>query len=84
MALEVLQKCAEDNQDAAQLMLLRPIPEFGNATALQIAYTAGDKNFLSSKSYQDLLVKLWYGQIDVDSSTMSVIERLFQEKNQFI
>lgn len=73
MALDILETSSEENQDDAQLILLRQIPEFGNSNALQIAYTAEDKNFVSSPCYQLLLAKLWYGQIYLDAPTLNVI-----------
>jgi hypothetical protein len=72
MAVDILQECYEANQEDAELILLRQIPELGNSTALQIAYIAGDKNFVSSSCYQLLLAKLWYGQIYLDEPALNV------------
>ena len=75
MATEILQTCTDRYPDDAQLVLLRPVPELGNTTALQIAHSAASMTFVSSQAYQTMLVKLWYGQIDLESSTLSVIKK---------
>lgn len=72
MATDILQQCFAENQDDALMVLLRQIPEFGNSTALQIAYVSDDKTFVSSACYQLLLAKLWYGQIYLDAPALNV------------
>ena len=72
LAVEVLQACYEKNQDDAQLLLLREIPEYDNLNALKIASSANHRNLVSCACAQSLLVKIWYGQIFVDAPSFNV------------
>ena len=67
-----MQSCFEKNPDDAELLLLRQIPEFGNSTSLQIAAMSDHKNFVSNPSCQQLLAKIWFGQIFVDAPLFNV------------
>ena len=73
LAVNVLKSCYEANQDDAQLLLLREIPEYGNSTALQIAASANDTNLVGCACSQSLLAKIWYGQIFADAPNINVI-----------
>lgn len=68
----MLQSCYEENQDDAQFLLLRQIPEFGDSTLLSMASAFECKNFVSTTCFQDMLAKLWYGQIYTDASWIKV------------
>lgn len=59
--------CYQTNKKDARLLLMREIPEFGNATCLEIAKLAGDRNFMSHPCVQDTLVGIWYDKIQPDS-----------------
>ena len=63
----MLQSCHENNQEDAQLLLLRGVEEFENVTPLQVSEIADSKSFLNSTCTQSLLAKIWYGQIYVDA-----------------
>jgi hypothetical protein len=71
-ATNMLQASYERNPDDAELLLLREVPEFGNTTPLQIAAMSDHKNFLSNQSCQQLLAKIWFGQIFVDAPLFNV------------
>ena len=80
MSTEILEGCFESNQDDAQLLLLREIPEYGKKSPLKVAVLADCKEFVSSQCSQSLLVKTWYGQIIPDTSRFFVIEIIFLNK----
>ncbi|CAF0919426.1 unnamed protein product [Brachionus calyciflorus] len=73
MAVDVIQSCYEEDQEDAQLMLLRQVPEYGNANAVLIGSSFENKNFVSSSCFQLLLAKLWHGQIFADASLINII-----------
>ena len=67
MASDVLSKAYEINQDDAKMLVLKEIPEIGNATCLQIASISNQQIFISNKCVQDLLVKIWYHKLQPDT-----------------
>ncbi|RNA06320.1 transient receptor potential cation channel subfamily M member 2 isoform X1 [Brachionus plicatilis] len=72
-AVDVIQSCYEENLEDAQLLLLRQIPEFGNSTLLSMASAFECKNFVSTTCFQDMLAKLWYGQIYTDAKWINIL-----------
>ena len=63
MAVEVLNKCHEKDEEKAQSILLKKISEFGDLTTLQVAMSAEDQKFISQPCVQTLLTKIWYNKI---------------------
>ncbi|RNA33304.1 transient receptor potential cation channel subfamily M member 4-like, partial [Brachionus plicatilis] len=63
IAIRLINKFYQDNPAASFLLLTRTIPEYGNNTCLQIAHLANDKNFISQRCVQELLERLWYGNL---------------------
>jgi hypothetical protein len=72
MASSILQESFERNPDDAELLLLREIPEFESTTPLQIAAMSDQMNFVSNQGCQQLLAKIWYGQIFADAPLLNV------------
>ena len=77
MASDILCKAYEINQENAKMLVIKEIPEIGNATCLQIASISGQQNFISNKCVQDLLVKIWYHKMSPDTSKFFVIDLVY-------
>ena len=77
MAIDVIQSSYEEDQEDAQRILLRQIPEFGDSNALLIGSTFENKNFVSTPCFQLLLAKIWRGPIFSDAPLIYVIYFLF-------
>lgn len=77
LACEVLQICAETDEEKVSSLLLKQAPEYGNTTSLQIAISANDKNFISHDSCQRLIIKLWLNRIIPETSRIKVKLKIF-------
>lgn len=51
------------NEINTQLLLIKRIDGFSGVTCLQIAISAGCYKFIAQQACQNLLVKIWYGNI---------------------
>lgn len=76
MASDILDKAYEINQEDAKMLIIKEIPEIGNATCLQIASISRQRYFISNKCAQDLLVKIWYHKVPPDTSRIFVINKI--------
>jgi hypothetical protein len=63
-----LEACSTLDDEKAQSLLLKKVPEFGFSTPLQIAVTANDLDFVSQRCCQHLLIKLWFNRIMPDTN----------------
>jgi hypothetical protein len=66
MAVKVLDKCYDANEEKAQYLLIREIKKFSDSTVLQIAVAADDLKVVAHSCTQSLLTRLWYNKIVPD------------------
>ncbi|XP_077993759.1 transient receptor potential cation channel subfamily M member 2-like [Glandiceps talaboti] len=64
LAYDILTECYKDDEEATLLLLVRPLHFWGNSTCLRLAISADDKNFVAHTAVQELLSRIWYGNID--------------------
>jgi hypothetical protein len=72
MALSVLNDCYSKDEEKAELLLIKKVPQFGNLTSLQVAISANDQTFVSHPCVQGLLTKIWYNKIMTDTPKLQV------------
>lgn len=59
LAVDILEKFSQTNPLQCQQAILRPVPEFGYVTWLQLAIMAQSKLFLAKSIVQDVLADIW-------------------------
>ncbi|RDD41213.1 Transient receptor potential cation channel subfamily M member 3 [Trichoplax sp. H2] len=64
-AVNFLRQYYDDDEANAMILLRIIMPDWGNATCLQISHSSGNEKFLAERCCQSLLSKLW-----VDDDTM--------------
>ncbi|XP_077993111.1 transient receptor potential cation channel subfamily M member-like 2 [Glandiceps talaboti] len=69
MACGVLTECYKDDEERAQLLLVRELPFWGNSTCLRLGISADDKNYIAHAAAQNLLSIIWYGKLDRQHTT---------------
>lgn len=72
MACDILQQCYEADKEKAEIALTRQIPEFDYCTSIQAALLAEDLTFVAHPCLQNVLIKIWYSNIEPDISWKSV------------
>jgi transient receptor potential cation channel subfamily M protein 2 len=53
-------------------LLVRVVPTFGNTTAMQLAVEAKNMEFVAHPASQDVLTKIWMGQLVEDNNPLAV------------
>lgn len=59
LAVDILEKFSQTNPRECQQAILRPVPEFGYVTWLQLAVMAQSKLFLAKSIVQEVLTDIW-------------------------
>ncbi|XP_077993758.1 transient receptor potential cation channel subfamily M member 2-like isoform X2 [Glandiceps talaboti] len=73
LAYAILTECYNADEEATLLLLVRPLHFWGNSTCLRLAISADDKNFVAHTAVQELLSRIWYGNVDSErTSTLSL------------
>lgn len=72
LAIGVLNKCYSVNEHRGQDLLIREMPNWGNATCVLIALQADNKRFISQTACQSLLNSIWMGSLSQDNSLWRV------------
>jgi len=63
LAIGVLNECYSTNQHTATLLLVHKSTDYGNATPLQLAVYADNKEFVAHPACQDALTTIWFGRL---------------------
>nr|XP_047136370.1 transient receptor potential cation channel subfamily M member-like 2 [Hydra vulgaris] len=77
LAVGVLEECRKDNEEEAQTLLVKEIPEFGFLSCLDIAVSANNQDFIAHSSCQTLLSRLWMGALYINTSLWKVLPCIF-------
>lgn len=72
-AIGVLDECRKQNDELAQRLIVKALPDFGYLTSIDIAVSAEDQDFIAHPTCQALLSKLWMGALDLGTHTWQVI-----------
>lgn len=81
MASDILTKAYEINPEDAKMLIIKEIPEIGNATCLQIASISEQQYFISNKCCQELLIRIWFHKLSPDTPKIFVKnKKKFQKK----
>ena len=71
-AIGVLDECRKQNDELAQRLIVKALPDFGYLTSIDIAVSAEDQDFIAHPTCQALLSKLWMGALDLGTHTWQV------------
>ncbi|XP_064643438.1 transient receptor potential cation channel subfamily M member-like 2 isoform X2 [Lineus longissimus] len=77
LALGVLKECYQADDQKAQLLLVRELPNYGMATSLLLAVHADNKIFISHSCCQSLLNSIWRGKMTNDNGPFRVFVCVF-------
>ncbi|XP_025081227.1 transient receptor potential cation channel subfamily M member 2-like isoform X2 [Pomacea canaliculata] len=77
LAIGVLNKCYSVNEHRGQDLLIREMPNWGNATCVLIALQADNKRFISQTACQSLLNSIWMGSLSQDNSLWRILLSMF-------
>ncbi|XP_072117252.1 transient receptor potential cation channel subfamily M member 2 [Mobula birostris] len=72
-ALGLFSKCYRKHAKRAQKLLVRVSSTWGNTTCLRLALEADSKKFMAHGGVQDLLTKIWWGDLSVDTHIWQVL-----------
>ncbi|XP_059823427.1 transient receptor potential cation channel subfamily M member 2 [Hypanus sabinus] len=72
-AIGLFSKCYRKHAKRAQKLLVRVSSTWGKATCLRLALEADSKKFMAHGGVQDLLTKIWWGELSVDTHTWQVL-----------
>uniref|UniRef100_A0A3B3UVA2 Transient receptor potential cation channel, subfamily M, member 2 n=1 Tax=Poecilia latipinna TaxID=48699 RepID=A0A3B3UVA2_9TELE len=72
-AIGVFSKCYKNDEERAQKLLVRTSRFWGGTTCLRLALEADDKNFVAESGVQDLLTKIWCGELSVHNPVWRVL-----------
>ena len=72
VALGVLDECRKQDDDDAQTLVIKELPNFGHLTSLDIAVSAEDQDFISHPTCQSLLSRLWMGALSINTPSWQV------------
>lgn len=73
IAIKLIDEFYKNNAAASYLLLTRTVPEYGNTTCLEMAHLAEDMNFISHICVQELLARLWYGNLSKEFGFFRVL-----------
>ena len=71
-AIGVLDECRKQNDELAQRLIVKALPDFGHLTSIDIAVSAEDQDFIAHPTCQALLGKLWMGALALGTHTWQV------------
>ncbi|XP_016519296.1 transient receptor potential cation channel subfamily M member 2-like [Poecilia formosa] len=72
-AIGVFSECYKNDEVRAQKLLVRVSRYWGRTTCLRLALEADDKNFVAQSGVQDLLTKIWCGELSVNNPVWRVL-----------
>ena len=68
----MLDECRKEDDDRAQALIVKELPDFGHLTSIDIAVSAEDQDFIAHPTCQALLSKLWMGTMEPSTHTWQV------------
>eukprot|EP00112_Aurelia_sp_Birch-Aquarium-sp1_P007627 Seg1831.8 transcript_id=Seg1831.8/GoldUCD/mRNA.D3Y31 product="Transient receptor potential cation channel subfamily M member 2" protein_id=Seg1831.8/GoldUCD/D3Y31 len=71
-AIGVLDECRKEDDQRAQALIVKELPDFGHLTSVDIAVSAEDQDFIAHPTCQALLSKLWMGTMEPSTHTWQV------------
>ena len=72
-AIDILQKCYEENYELCLLLIRWKHILWGNRTALELGELAEVNKFMAHQAIQDLLDKVWYGGLEPVNSIVKCV-----------
>ncbi|XP_065053971.1 transient receptor potential cation channel subfamily M member-like 2 isoform X2 [Rhopilema esculentum] len=71
-AIGVLDECRKQDDELAQRLVVKELPNFGHLTSVDIAVSAEDQDFIAHPTCQALFSKLWMGTMELSTHTWQV------------
>ena len=71
-AIGVLDECRKQDDELAQRLIVKALPDFGYLTSIDIAVSGEDQDFIAHPTCQALLSKLWMGALEISTNTWKV------------
>lgn len=71
-AIGVLDECRKQDDELAQRLIVKELPDFGHLTSIDIAVSAEDQDFIAHPTCQALFSKLWMGAMELGNNTWKV------------
>ena len=68
----MLDECRKQDDELAQRLIVKELPDFGHLTSIDIAVSAEDQDFIAHPTCQALLSKLWMGTMELTTHTWQV------------
>ncbi|XP_032880095.1 transient receptor potential cation channel subfamily M member 2 [Amblyraja radiata] len=72
-AVGLFTECYRKHAKRAQKLLVRVSASWGNTTCLRLALEAESKKFMAHGGVQDLLTKIWWGELSVETHTWQIL-----------
>ncbi|KAK6180329.1 hypothetical protein SNE40_012504 [Patella caerulea] len=73
LAIGVLNSCYEKDENKAQDLLIRELPNWGETTCVLMAVQSDNKRFISQTACQTLLNSIWMGKLSSHNSILRIL-----------
>ncbi|XP_072020956.1 transient receptor potential cation channel subfamily M member-like 2 [Amphiura filiformis] len=60
LAIQIQDECYSRNKRLTSLLLIRPLPNWGNETCLSLAIAGNNQRFIANSGVQNLMREIWY------------------------